>query len=259
MSTSTRTCPMCGGGPPFNREDTLPEWIREELALTNPGPFLDSRTGVWNTKPRRLPTRIICEDCNHWMGRVYENPAISGGTITSMLRGIRVVMSSDEQAFIASWIHKTLLMITLHRERASAATLGRLGPELRRLRQEVTPPLRGFVGIASVLSGKKNAGIVGPHPDDFPDYPMLPTKAGGFEAYPLSKPDLEYGSLMLNGLGMITVFALGEQRFDLRNVVEERGFVRRIWPPSRYPVRWPPLASIRIETVGWLPAFITYV
>jgi hypothetical protein len=88
-------CALCGEqADRLLAEDVFPTWARNQLQTELAETPFD---GQW-------PSRVLlkaCEDCNHGLGREFEDPAAP--ILKPLVRGERKILDREEMAIVASW------------------------------------------------------------------------------------------------------------------------------------------------------------
>ncbi len=222
MATSW-VCPLCGDpSEPRNKEDALPQWVREFVAEQSKTRFIGSAWG--KAYDGALPPAMkvtIGERCNSWMGATFEVP--SRPLLIPLILGECHILEPGEQEAIAHWVAKTALMTEL-----ATGPVGRVPSHVfRRFRETgMTPP------GSRVLLGSYSGG--GTRPDPVPGkIPLSPKQV------PSSQGSwVQFSFDPIIGW-LVAQFVLPLRRPRLRSSAERRGLLTPIWPPSGRAFEWP--------------------
>jgi hypothetical protein len=101
-------CPLCGLVARKSKEHVLPAWLWGSWDS-------DVRTTVRGEDRGRYIIKVqVCGECNGWMNATFENT--TRDLLNELRTGRRTVLSPDDQARLAGWLTKTVLMLNLWSE-----------------------------------------------------------------------------------------------------------------------------------------------
>jgi hypothetical protein len=216
QARSTRDCAFCGGAPARNAH-VVPAWLRECF------PHEASRAGLFGAK-----ARVACKRCrNGWMSRLEK---AAEPVLTLLIAGRPFVLAQQNQATLALWSAKTILMLETARNPRT------FSPEVYRHLLEQREPPTGFRFALGIRA----------HEGEWPcRFEAQAFKAGNgrtslLPTFPGMAIDTYRAGLCLGHLVVRTraTFAPDAERADPGDAAS-----LAIWPPTA-PARWPPRAGL---------------
>jgi hypothetical protein len=208
----SRECVFCGG-----RADSLehvwPQWVSRHFADRLPLTLVDRSRGV---PPRSMSildahVRRVCQDCNGgWMSQLEMR---AKPLLEPMFDGEPVTLERDEQAVVAAWTVKTLMMLDLWQPDPEAFS----PTHHQQLHRSAAPPSDTAVLLA------------------FVDRPTQHT----FYALPGEKPG-ELHRLTMNVGCLVGQVRLGAAGGAVQNGSEAKRSAVQVWPRGGDPIDWPP-------------------
>lgn len=222
-------CPICRKRRGTNKEDAQPDWLRRKLIESSPD-FANTRREIVR----------ICEPCNTYFARNYENPAAP--LLKPLIDGEAVTLRAGEQALIGKWITKTALMRLLRLGRdprlGSDSRALDAADKLRFMMERGMPPHATSVRIAkidqrdSVLSEE-----LPPAPDIRPRLVVSTFGAIGYlhTETLIGDPDV-----------------IRQLESERSQIPEEDEWFLRVWPPQITKVECPPPRTMGVAASSYL-------
>jgi hypothetical protein len=104
-------CVFCGAKP-TTKEHIYPKWLRKVVTGDSFITVLETKAGRKVKRPQvgfDLTVNAVCRTCNSGWMSTLENTARP--VLTAMIRGEPCVLDAHDQRLVATWVHKTMLMM----------------------------------------------------------------------------------------------------------------------------------------------------
>jgi hypothetical protein len=189
---------------------------------------------------------VVCSDCNNWMNSTFENP--TRDLLNELRAGRQAMLSPDDQARLADWLTKTVLMLNLWSEfdQDQYLTPG----DYRRFRDETKHPAGTRIWLASIEDADptREAAVVHAVPAlrenaAAPRSWMFPF---GSSAHIFSFDHLVVLWIRDNRPEEASR-APGDPRVLIRRCVR-RGLLVPVWPAAPETLTWPPAVPFDVTT-----------
>lgn len=238
------SCPLCGAiGKPQTEEHVIPHWMYKYWGRSDTDLYLDSVR-----LSRKYVVVVVCEDCQRWLNRKFENPARL--LLIRLMSRKPTTLTRADQDILGRYLSKQLLLMNLwsHFDTDPYLTV----QDYRRLRARGLPPLGTQVWLGAVEDADpvREQAVVRAVPE------LGPPPA---EARPRLVPVgssvhvMSFSALVVTWLCIrqdLIKLPLRPKHSGLLHVAEHAGLLLRVWPPRRRDIDWPPKLSLDVTTYG---------
>jgi hypothetical protein len=238
-------CPLCGQAAAHTQEHVLTNWFRKQIPD-------DARVHINGEPFQRSIIVRVCSDCNGWMNQKLEIPARK--TLEALHHSNSIVLRADDQALLAAYMTKHMLMINLWSKAPTDPTFDTR--MYRRFRVTMKPPAytRIWVGVIKDADTEREQQITGVLPEtrDLGDGVKLMFPRGS--------------SCHISTFYELLVLWERVPRRNGRSSAErlvrktaDAGLISRIWPPAHRELNWPPETAFDvIAEQRWAQRFGTF-